>query len=173
MSNTVQKRLMRDYRDISKDTELHQYFSLQPDKIKDINEEGDVIDIENMFHWKGFINGPSGTPYEGGRFDVDITIPNNYPYSPPSMKFITPIYHPNIKQGMICLNILKSPPGGDWAASLTLGQVMLSVHELLSDPNPSDPLNAEAANLYKKDREAYIVQATLWKNKYALRHLKK
>lgn len=42
-----------------------------------------------MSHFTGVINGPSDTPYAGGIFRVDITIPQDYPFSPPKMKFIT------------------------------------------------------------------------------------
>lgn len=35
------------------------------------------------------LKGPDDTPYAGGIFEVDINIPNDYPFSPPKMKFIT------------------------------------------------------------------------------------
>lgn len=56
-------------------------------------------------HLVGTINGPEGTPYEGGVFDVDILIPKQYPFEPPKMQFITRIWHPNISSqtGAICL----------------------------------------------------------------------
>jgi ubiquitin-conjugating enzyme (huntingtin interacting protein 2) len=56
-------------------------------------------------HLRGTIIGSSGSPYEGGEFDIDITIPQQYPFEPPKMKFITKIWHPNISSqtGAICL----------------------------------------------------------------------
>lgn len=44
----------------------------------------------------GQFGGPPGTPYEGGTFDVDILIPNEYPFKPPVMKFVTKLWHPNV-----------------------------------------------------------------------------
>lgn len=35
------------------------------------------------------LKGPDDTPYAGGTFEVDIVIPEDYPFSPPKMKFIT------------------------------------------------------------------------------------
>jgi len=59
----------------------------------------------NLRHLVGTINGPSGTVYEGGVFEVDITIPKQYPFEPPKMKFVTKVWHPNISSqtGAICL----------------------------------------------------------------------
>lgn len=45
---------------------------------------------------KGSFKGPPGTPYEGGTFEIDISIPNEYPFKPPVMKFLTKIWHPNV-----------------------------------------------------------------------------
>lgn len=41
--------------------------------------------------------GAEGSPYEGGRFEIDIRMPEEYPFSPPIMRFITPVYHPVCK----------------------------------------------------------------------------
>lgn len=59
----------------------------------------------NLRHLIGSINGPSGTVYEGGIFEIDITIPKQYPFEPPKMKFMTKVWHPNISSqtGAICL----------------------------------------------------------------------
>jgi ubiquitin-conjugating enzyme (huntingtin interacting protein 2) len=44
----------------------------------------------------GQFEGPPGTPYEGGTYDVDIQIPNEYPFKPPVMRFMTKLWHPNV-----------------------------------------------------------------------------
>lgn len=33
------------------------------------------------------IEGPPETPYEGGKFTVGVSIPNNFPFSPPVVMF--------------------------------------------------------------------------------------
>jgi hypothetical protein len=59
----------------------------------------------NLHHLKRTMPGPSGTPYEGGVFEIDIVIPKQYPFEPPKMKYMTKIWHPNISSqtGAICL----------------------------------------------------------------------
>jgi ubiquitin-conjugating enzyme (huntingtin interacting protein 2) len=59
----------------------------------------------NLNHLKATVQGPEGTPYEGGVFLVEINIPKQYPFEPPKMKFITKVWHPNISSqtGAICL----------------------------------------------------------------------
>jgi len=64
-----------------------------------------IPDKPGWRHLIGTINGPSGTPYENGVFDVDILIDGEYPFAPPKMRFITKIWHPNVSSqtGAICL----------------------------------------------------------------------
>ena len=53
--------------------------------------------------------GPEESPYQGGKFVVDIQLTNAYPFEPPKMRFITKVWHPNVSSanGAICLDILK------------------------------------------------------------------
>ena len=121
--------------------------------------------IKNLMHWKATITGPEESPYEGGIFNLDIVFPDNYPFKPPKIKFITPIYHPNIhKDGSICLDILKS----QWSPALKIPKVLLSICSLLTDPNPDDPLVPDAAKLYKNNRAEYDIKAREWTNKHAI-----
>jgi len=63
----------------------------------------------NPRHFFVKIAGPSETPYEGGIFDCELFLPDEYPMVPPKVLFRTKIYHPNIdKLGRICLDILKN-----------------------------------------------------------------
>jgi ubiquitin-conjugating enzyme E2 D/E len=118
----------------------------------------------NLFEWEAVILGPIGTPYEGGVFNLTISIPPNYPFKPPIVIFKTKIYHPNINSaGNICLDILKT----QWSPALTISKILLSICSLLSDPNPNDPLVPEIANLLKTEPQLYIDTAKEWTRIYA------
>lgn len=119
---------------------------------------------ENIFKWEATIIGPVGTPYEGGVFRIAIDFTTDYPFRAPKCNFMTRVFHPNINAaGCICLDILKD----QWSASLTLSKLLLSICSLLNDPNPDDPLDSEAANVFKKNREEYNRIARQYTANYA------
>lgn len=119
---------------------------------------------ENLMHWHASIVGPSESPYAGGCFQVDIRFPSTYPFKPPKCRFLTKVYHCNVSRtGNICLDILK----GEWSPVLTIGKVLLSILSLLTDPEPSDPLTPEIANLYLRDRAQHDMNAREWTLAYA------
>ncbi|XP_046596256.1 ubiquitin-conjugating enzyme E2 T isoform X1 [Neodiprion lecontei] len=96
------------------------------------------------------ILGPRGSPYEGGLFQLEIEIPEIYPFEPPRMKFLTPVYHPNIDDaGRICMDLLKMPPKGGWKPTINIENLLTAIQLLLSYPNPDDPLMAEIAEEYR------------------------
>ncbi|CAF2942758.1 unnamed protein product, partial [Rotaria sp. Silwood2] len=67
-----------------------------------------IVDEHNPRYFKVVIDGPSESPYEGGKFKVELFLPEEYPMAPPKVRFMKKLYHPNIdKLGRICLDILK------------------------------------------------------------------
>ncbi|KAL0290386.1 UNVERIFIED_CONTAM: Ubiquitin-conjugating enzyme E2 27 [Sesamum calycinum] len=120
----------------------------------------------NLAHLLGTIPGPLGTPYEGGTFKIDITLPDGYPFEPPKMRFATKVWHPNIssQSGAICLDILKD----QWSPALTLKTALLSVQALLSAPEPDDPQDAVVAQQYLRDYQTFVGTARYWTEAFAM-----
>lgn len=62
----------------------------------------------NLLAWTATIKGPDDTPYQGLTFKLSLDFPSNYPMTPPTVLFTTPMFHPNVDMaGRICLDILK------------------------------------------------------------------
>ena len=123
--------------------------------------------IQNPNNFKLFlvsIEGPGDTPFEGGIFEADLMLPDDYPMSPPKILMKTKIWHPNIdRQGRICLDILKT----NWTPALQIRAVLLSLQALLSAPDKDDFLNIDAAEMWKNDHNKAIEQARQWTKLYA------
>lgn len=120
--------------------------------------KGDQLNL-----WTATIFGPKETPYEGGVFNLEIKFTKEYPFRPPFVRFITPIYHCNINSsGGICLDILKQ----NWSPALTISKLLISISSLLSEPNPSDPLVPHIAKLYKENKIVHDANA----KEYTLKH---
>ena len=103
---------------------------------------------DNLFEWVGSITGASSTVYDKQTYKLSLKFPSDYPYSPPTLLFITPIYHPNVDtHGNICLDILKE----NWSAAYNVQTLLVSLRSLLAEPNVDSPLNSLAANMWKDE----------------------
>ncbi|KAJ9449115.1 Ubiquitin-conjugating enzyme E2 36 [Diplonema papillatum] len=122
---------------------------------------------ENQRYFKVVITGPQSSPYEGGIYNLELFLPEEYPMVSPKVRFLTPLYHPNVdKLGRICLDILKDK----WSPALQIRTVLISIQALLSAPNPDDPLNNEAAELWKSNEQLAINKAKEATRKYATKN---
>lgn len=124
-----------------------------------------VYPTENdVTFWNVYMLGPETTPYEGGIFQIYVKLPSDYPFKPPSVKFLTRIYHCNINSnGSICHAILKD----QWSPALTLRKVFDCLYGLLLTPEPLDPLDPQIATEYRVDYDLFFQKATEFTKKYA------
>lgn len=77
---------------------------------------------DNVMTWNAVIIGPSDTPFEDGTFRLLMQFDEQYPNKPPSVRFISQMFHPNVyASGDLCLDILQNrwSPTYDVAAILT------------------------------------------------------
>lgn len=123
-----------------------------------------LINEQNLFEWEVAIFGPPGTLYEAGYFKAHMKFPSDYPYSPPSVKFLTKMWHPNVyENGDVCISILHPPiddphsgelPSERWNPTQNVRTVLLSIISLLNEPNTFSPANVDASVMYRKWRDS-------------------
>lgn len=121
-------------------------------------------DDSNIFLWEVAIFGPPETLYEGGYFKALMKFPPDYPYSPPSVRFQTKMWHPNVyENGEVCISILH-PPNDDplsgelaserWNPTQNVRTILMSIISLLNEPNTSSPANVDASVSFRKWKES-------------------
>ncbi|KAH3837796.1 ubiquitin-conjugating enzyme E2 R2-like [Dreissena polymorpha] len=123
-----------------------------------------LLDDEKLFEWEVAIFGPPGTLYEGGYFKAIMKFPHDYPYAPPSVRFVNKMWHPNVyENGDVCISILHPPvddpqsgeePSERWNPTQNVRTILLSIISLLNEPNTFSPANVDASVMYRKWKDS-------------------
>ncbi|CAH0401315.1 unnamed protein product [Chilo suppressalis] len=116
-------------------------------------------------HWQASVTGPDGSPYEGGVFYLYIQVPYAYPMSPPVVRFLTRILHPNVsRHGDVGIDSVHH----NWSLALTISKVLISIQSLLTDPYTAVCMEPEIGELYVRDRARFESLARRWTWRYAM-----
>ena len=123
MNIQSKKRLLKDIKDIYK-SPLH--------------DQGIYYthDDKNMKKGYAVIFGPSDTLYQYGSYFFELTYPNNYPFEPPKLKYMTndgkTRFNPNLyRNGKVCISILNTWKGEQWTSCQSIRSVLLTLITLL------------------------------------------
>ncbi|MCJ1429373.1 Ubiquitin-conjugating enzyme E2 8 [Sticta canariensis] len=106
------------------------------------------------------------TPFSGGLWKVHVELPDQYPYKSPSIGFVNRIFHPNIDElsGSVCLDVINQT----WSPMFDMINIFeVFLPQLLRYPNPTDPLNGEAAALMMRDSKTYEAKVKEYVARYA------
>lgn len=115
--------------------------------------------------WIVIMKGPPESPYENGNFKLKFTFPDNYPFKPPEVKFITTVYHPNVKldTGDICLDVFTN----SWLPTQNTTEILEKIASILKAPSVSSPMEPEIANEFQNKYDDFVKKATEYVQKYA------
>lgn len=85
--------------------------------------------------WNAVIIGPADTPFEDGTFRLVMHFEEQYPNKPPSVKFISQMFHPNVyATGELCLDILQNR----WSPTYDVAAVLTSIQRWVESRSPGD-----------------------------------
>ncbi|CAF1345704.1 unnamed protein product [Didymodactylos carnosus] len=115
--------------------------------------------------WFVLLEGPPKTPYESGKFWIELKFGYDFPFHAPSARMITEIYHAGIdKNGKMCLDIISV----DWSAAKYVNCIIEAIYSMLKEPLHVDyVLNEEIYCVYKNNHAQYIDHATKYTKQHA------
>lgn len=105
-------------------------------------------------------------PFAGGTWKIHVELQDQYPYKSPSIGFMNKIFHPNIDEtsGSVCLDVINQT----WSPMFDLVNVFeVFLPQLLRYPNPTDPLNGDAAALLMRDPKGYETKVKDYVRRFA------
>ena len=119
---------------------------------------------DNIYNLQVLMVGPENTPYNYGYFFFDVFFPEDYPFTPPTIKYCTQGYNirfnPNLyTNGKVCLSLLNTWHGPQWTSCNSLLSILLSIHStiFIKDPLTNEPGFENSINSYQSKNYNKIV----------------
>ena len=140
------RRLAADWEQVHKDFAGHKNIIVTP-------EGGDPPE---KYHVTYLVNGiylaPNGAVQTLNRHEVEIILHSDYPRYKPLCKLLTPIWHPNFRDGQICI-------GDIWGAGESLSDIIINIGDMIQYKswNSYSPLSADAAKWAIENRGMFPV----------------
>ena len=133
MSTVRLRRLSGDYE------KLTQYVQRHP-RVKLVQAEGEPPEKYQLEYRIRSMRQKDDDIVEAKTHLVEISLPRNYPRTPPQCRMLSPVFHPNIAPHAICV-------GDHWSPGESLESIVIRIGEILAfqSYNLKSPLNGEAA----------------------------
>ncbi len=133
MSNVRLRRLTADFEKLKEYVRLHPRVSL-------LQVDGDPPEKFQLQYIIKSMRMQNQEVVTATNHTVEISLPRNYPRTPPQCRMLTPVFHPNIAPHAICV-------GDHWSAGESLQSIVIRIGEILAyqSYNLKSPLNGEAA----------------------------
>ena len=118
VDSMTSQRILREIREMERDQAgISEFYKAEP------------VD-NNLLLWTATLFGPPQTNLEGKNVNVEIIIPQTYPFKPPKVRLLTQVSSQFVlADGSICLDILNTA----WSPALTIDRVLLSLLSVLTD----------------------------------------
>ena len=140
------RRLYSDWEQVKKDFAGHKYIVVTP-----VGAEP-----PEKYHVTYYVNGiyvqPDGQIGILCRHEVEITLHAEYPRYKPICRILTPIWHPNFRDGQICI-------GDIWGAGESLSDIIIHIGDMIQYKswNSASPLCADAAKWAIENKHLFPV----------------
>lgn len=106
----------------------------------------------NIDQWRVFIKGPINSPCENKRWHLKISLPNEYPFKPPQISFVSIPYHLNVsKEGRISLNSIQN----NYLSSYRISNFIVDIKQLLSSPSIEKVVDLKIYNTFINNHSLY------------------
>lgn len=114
---------------------------------------------QDLRSWRGVLCGAPGTPHESGIYEFTLEYDDSFPFVPPRIHILTPLFHPNVStyDGSVRSSILsRVRDQTSWHPSYqTLETLLMAIAVLLNELEPAYRLNERAYILHNSEIETY------------------
>jgi ubiquitin-conjugating enzyme E2 Z len=119
-------------------------------------------DEENIMKGYALIIGQKNTPYGYGYYFFEFNFPDNYPFSPPVVRYLTNDgsmrFNPNLyTNGKVCLSILNTWSGESWTSCHTINSILLTLSIVLCENPLLNEPGVQANNNDDIEKYNYLV----------------
>ncbi|UJR14868.1 hypothetical protein I4U23_001853 [Adineta vaga] len=118
-------------------------------------EEDDDLDSQTRQEYviTGLIY-PNSKIYQERAFEIEIKLSTTFPVDPPTVRFLTSMYHPNVAEdGDFCNELLTKT--NKWTSKTSLVEIIKIVVQHIDEPDDTNPIRPAVGVEYKNDRALF------------------